>query len=234
MASHAFESADFTLRNVRRDFSEWHLGRPRYALWALDVDLAPLRQRVRAAQDHLGGLLLAHYRRQPHVTLSLCGFPSEAPCHADDFGAETLRAQLAALGQARPRPFDIEIGALASFTSAPYLTVSDEGGAIAALRACLADSYLQAGGCAYTPHVTVGLYADAWPVPAVQARLDSFVCGAPLRLRIAGINLMSYAAADIGGPLQRVARYEFDSAALRWEDMLFAPVPTSAEPCDLS
>ena len=233
MVSHAFAEADFTLRNVRRDFSEWHLGRPRYALWALDVDLAPLRQRMRAAQDHLAGLLLAHYHRQPHVTLSLCGFPSEAPRHADDFGAEALQAQLAALGQARPRPFDIEIGALASFTSAPYLTVRDERGGIAALRACLADAHPLAGGCAYTPHVTVGLYAYAWPVPAVQARLASFACGAPLRLRIAGISLMSYLAADIGGPLQRIARYDFDSAALCWQHELFTPVP-SVESCDPS
>jgi hypothetical protein len=47
-----------TIRNVQRDFPEWHLGRPHYLLWALDVDLEPVRQRVAAAQRHLSTRLL--------------------------------------------------------------------------------------------------------------------------------------------------------------------------------
>ena len=213
---------EFTLRNVRRDFPEWHLGRPRYALWALDVDAAPVRQRVQAAQSHLDGLLLPDYCRQPHITLSLCGFPSDAPRHADDFGAETLRAQLADLQRAQPRPFEIAVGALATFTSAPYLSVSDAGGHIAALRACLMGGEGGESGLTYTPHVTVGLYADAWPMPAVQARLASFAVDAPLRLRVVGVSLMAYAAAEIGGPLMQMADYDFGSGALRWNAPEFA------------
>ena len=38
-----------TIRNVQRDFPEWHLGRPHDLLWALAVDLEPVRQRVAAA-----------------------------------------------------------------------------------------------------------------------------------------------------------------------------------------
>jgi 2'-5' RNA ligase len=210
-----------TIRNVRRDFPEWHLGRSRYALWALDVDVAPVRQRMQAAQSHLAGLLLDGYHRQPHITLSLCGFPSDAPRHADDFGAEALRAQLDALRQARPGPFEIDIGALASFTSAPYLSVHDEGGHIAALRRCLASGDVSALDGAYTPHVTVGLYADAWPLSAVQARLESFACDGPLRLCVAGVSLMAYAAGEIGGPLGRMADYHFGGGALRPGELLF-------------
>ncbi|MDQ3060359.1 MAG: 2'-5' RNA ligase family protein [Pseudomonadota bacterium] len=209
-----------TIRNVRRDFSEWHLGRPRYALWALDVDVAPVRQRVQAAQDHMADWLLDGYQRQPHITLTLCGFPSDAPRHADDFGAEALRAQLDALRQARPRSFEIDIGALASFTSAPYLSVHDEGGHIAALRGCLTGGEGQEPGFVYMPHVTVGLYADAWPLSAVQARLDSFACDGPLRLRVAGISLMAYATGEIGGPLTRMADYDFGRGTLHWDEGL--------------
>ena len=50
-----------TIRNVQRDFPEWHLGRPHDLLWALDVDLEPVRQRVAAAQRHLSTRLLAGY-----------------------------------------------------------------------------------------------------------------------------------------------------------------------------
>ncbi|WP_168735306.1 2'-5' RNA ligase family protein [Pseudothauera rhizosphaerae] len=208
------------VRNVRRDFAEWHRGRPRYALWALDVDVPALQQRMHAAQAHLDGLLLDGYRRQPHVTLSLCGFPSAEPRHADDFGAAALEAQLAALRAARPAPFEIGIGALDSFASAPYLTVNDTDGRIAALRACLAAGDLNRPDGRYTPHVTVGLYADAWPAEAVRPRLASFAPGAALRLRVGGIGLFGYAAADIGGPLARIADYDFASGMLRWHDAL--------------
>lgn len=205
-----------TLRNEQRDFPEWHLGRPHYALWALDVDVPAIRQRVAAADGHLSGLLLADYCRQPHVTLSLCGFPSACPQQADDFGAATLAAQLAALRRAQPRPFDIEVGALASFASVPYLAVQDAGGQIAALRECLTGGSLNDSYGAYTPHVTVGLYADAWPMPEVQARLASFAATDALRLRISGISLLSYASAHIGGALACMARYDFQSETLHW------------------
>ena len=212
-----------TLRNEQRDFPEWHLGRPHYALWALDLDVPALRQRVAAADGHLSGLLLADYCRQPHVTLSLCGFPSACPQQADDFGAATLAAQLAALRRAQPRPFDIEVGALASFASVPYLAVQDAGGQIAALRECLACGSLNDSCGTYTPHVTVGLYADAWPMSEVQARLASFAGREALHLRISGISLLSYASAHIGGALACRARYDFQSETLHWTDSQRAP-----------
>ena len=212
-----------TLRNEQRDFPEWHLGRPHYALWALDVDVPAIRQRVAAADGHLSGLLLADYCRQPHVTLSLCGFPSACPQQADDFGAATLAAQLAALRRAQPRPFDIEVGALASFASVPYLAVQDAGGQIAALRECLAGGSLNDSCGTYTPHVTVGLYADAWPMSQVQARLASFAGREALHLRISGISLLSYASAHIGGALACRARYDFQSETLHWTDSQRAP-----------
>lgn len=216
MEPHAFTSDDFTLRNVRRDFPEWHRGRRRYALWALEVDFPSVMQRVRAAQAHLAGLLLDGYCRQPHVTVRLCGFPSDSPRHADDFGPESLRIQLAALRQARPRPFEIDIGGLSSFTSAPYLTVSDGGGNLAALREALFSGFDGDPGGHYTPHVTVGLYADAWPLPMVQACMSRFEIDAPLRLRVSGISLLSYAAPEIGGALTPIGHYDFASASLRW------------------
>ena len=207
-----------TFRNEQRDFPEWHLGRPRYALWALDLDLPSIRHRMAMAAAHLSGLLLADYSRQAHVTLSLCGFPSALPQRTDDFSAAALAMQLAALRLARPLPFDIEVGKLASFASAPYLAVRDAGGHITALRESLAGGSLKDDADPYTPHVTVGLYADAWPIPAVQARLASFAGAEALRVPIAGISLLSYASAQIGGALTCMAHYDFQSDTLRWSD----------------
>jgi len=214
----AFAGASHTIRNVRRDFHEWHLGRPRYLLWALDVDTAPVRRRVLAAQHHLSGLLLDDYARQPHITLSLCGFPSNAPCHADDFGAEALHRQIAGLQRVRPRPFEIRIGSLSSFTSAPYLEVDDAGAHIARLRTGLASDEFDHPDDSYTPHVTVGLYAGAWPTTDVHERLCSFAACAQLDLRIERISLFAYRSADIGGALTRVADYEFEHGAMQWHE----------------
>ena len=207
---HEFEVSEMhTLRNVRRDFVEWHLGRPAYVLWALDFDTTMVLPHMRAAQTQLADLLLGGYCRQPHVTLSLCGFPSDAPVHADDFGPELIQAQVQAVQQLQLAPFEIEIGGLETFTSVPYFTVHDASGSLAALRACLAAKASHAAGGDYVPHMTVGLYADAWPLAAVQARLKRCVLPEPVRLPVRGISLLSYQAADIGGVLSCLARYPF-------------------------
>lgn len=203
---------DTTIRNVRRDFGEWHLGRPYYLLWALDVDVAPVRQRVAAAQQHLSGLLLDGYLRQPHITVGLCGFPSPAPVHVDDFGAALLHRQIDALNGLKPEAFDIEIGALDGFSSAPYLAVHENGRHIERLRACLNLAPQMLAHADYRPHVTVGLYGDMWPLDAVHARLAAFSPGDTLPLRISRISLLGYASGEIGGALTRIADYDFARA----------------------
>lgn len=203
------------IRNLQRDFVEWHLGRPHYVLWALDVDCAAVRERVAAAQRCLNGLLLADYCRQPHITLSLCGFPSLKPCRADEFGATALDAQFDALHRARPQPFELGIGRLSSFASAPFLSVHDDAGHIDALRACLAGKDLNQPDGSYLPHVTVGLYAEDWCAHEVRVRMATFTTGRALRVRIERVRLFSYASADIGGPLTCLADFDFGRNALR-------------------
>jgi 2'-5' RNA ligase len=206
---------DFTVRNVRRDFVEWHLGRPAYVLWALDFDIKPVLPHMQAAQAQLADLLLVGYCRQPHITLSLCGFPSASPAHADDFGPELIEAQVQAMQQLRLTPFEIEIGGLATFTSVPYFTVHNTCGQIAALRACLHKGGSIAAADDYVPHVTVGLYADTWPLASVQARLKRCALPEPVRVLVRGVSLLSYQAAEIGGALSCLASYTFDGDGLR-------------------
>jgi len=213
----AFAAAGHTLENVRRDFPEWHLGRPRYALWAVDVDLPPVRAAVSAAEAHLDGLLLTGYRRQPHITLGLCGFPTPDPRHPDDFGPPALAAQIDALQTSAPAPFELQIAQLASFSSAPFLAVHDTQDGIGRLRRAFAGKDAEGGG-PYTPHVTVGLYSGAWPARDVLARLDAFSAGPPLHCHIARIGLMSYSAAEIGGPLATLAEFDLAERRLIWHN----------------
>lgn len=205
-----------TLRNVRRDFPEWHMGRTHYALWALQVDTQAVRQRMRAAQQHLANRLLQGYERQPHITLGLCGFLSEAPQHTDDFGAQALRLQLAALRQTNLTPFDIYIGGLASFSSAPYLTVQAAPASMESLRQCVAGAAMNPPAAHYTPHLTVGLYAGVWPLADLQEQFKDFAQSSALQLLITRLALLSYAAQEIGGSLQTLAEYDFQSRLLHW------------------
>lgn len=209
-----FAAAGSTLENVRRDFVEWHLGRPRYALWALDVNTACVRRILDAAQGHLADLLLGTYRRQAHVTLALRGFPAATPRRHDEFGAAGLDADLAALTRRAPTPFLLETGGLASFTSAPFISVSDPDGGIARLRTALHDSDSDPGG-PYTPHITVGLYAGCWPTGAVAERLHAH----PLptqTLHIERVCLMAYAPPEIGGPLETLGSFDLARRCWTW------------------
>lgn len=211
------------LRNVHRDFVEWHRGRSRYVLWAIDVNLPVVQWRIDAAKAHLDGLLLDGYVRQPHITLALCGFPGAAPLLSDEFGAAVLERQIAALQQSPVEPFDILIGELSSFASAPYLCVTDHSGGIEHIRACLgagSDTH------AYTPHVTVGLYADAWPTDSVRPRLTAFAPRPAIPLQVTQIGLFAYAPPCIGGRLEPLASYDLVEKRLHWHGTaLFAPEP---------
>jgi 2'-5' RNA ligase len=205
----AFLAAGLTIRNLRRDFTEWHRGRPHYGLWALMLDRDEISGAVTAAQRHLGDQLLPGYRRQPHITVALGGFPCATARHADDYPQASFTAALAALRTAAPQPFTLEIGGLASFTSAPFLAVDDVDGGIAALRRALltsdpAEERGRAGE--YVPHLTVGLYAGEYDCATVADRLAAFP--APqLRVDVCRLAFVRYDSADVGGPLTTAAEY---------------------------
>jgi 2'-5' RNA ligase len=205
-----------TLRNVRRDFPEWHLGRSPYVFWALDVDTPAIRLRVEEAAQHLAGLLLEGYCRQPHVTLDLCGFPATLPRRSDDFGVEFLKRQFAALRRAALPEFDIEVGGLGSFSSAPFLGIGDNRGHIAALRACLAEDGTHRLLGSYVPHVTVGLYAEAWPRESVQRLLAGCRSGNAVSCRIEHLSLMSYNPLEVGGALDALGDFRLASGEMHW------------------
>jgi 2'-5' RNA ligase len=211
-----------TIKNVRQDFQQWHQGRLRYALWAIDVDCQAVRQQVSAAEQRLEEFLLRGYFRQPHITLGISGFLSSKPLSdkaqlADDYVSGRFAADVAALKNLGMQPFEIEIGVLASFSSAPFFHVNDPTSSLHQLHACLhtvaSDANFQ-----YVPHVTVGLYSEAWSTEIVSNHLDTFSHDSVATLLINRISLMSYAAAEIGGALVTIADYDLARAEIRWHE----------------
>ena len=201
---------EYTLASVQRDFVEWRKERTHYAVWAIDVDTPVLRAATAAMRAHLADKLLNGYRRQPHVTLHLCGFPATAPRFDDDYPGATLQRQIAALQAAGPAPFTLEIGSPASFTSAAYFSVADHAGGIRTARHALAGTESTDDGFPYTPHVTCGLYRGEFHLPTLLQRMATCRSDLPVQLKIERLTLMAYEAAVIGGPLSSLC--EFDLA----------------------
>ena len=209
-----------TIKNINRDFHEWHKGRALYAIWAIEVDTPEVRQHVLAAEQHLAGLLLENYARKPHITLSICGFLSDKAEQADDFGINLFEAQLANLSQLNLTPFEIEIDALGSFSSAPFLHVNDASNSIATLNKCLNLGMPHNQQNKYIQHITIGIYAEAWLSNEVSIKLDSFATPHAVRCTINRISLMSYNPAEIGGALHTIADYDFALAKIQWNEAL--------------
>lgn len=223
---------ELTLPSVSRDFVEWRRGRSHYAVWAIDVDGPALAARSERLRRHFARQLMPGYSRQAHVTLSLCGFPAHRPRLADDYGVAALAAQLASLAAARLAPFAIEIGQPASFTSAAYFSVDDVQGGIASVRRALPS----AGDSPGVPHVTFGLYRETLPLAPLLREMRLVDVGEILRLEISSLSLMSYQAAQIGGALSCVARFDLASGRFDvpdvsqmaelfgtgWREMIFA------------
>jgi 2'-5' RNA ligase len=189
-----------TIPAENRDYPEWRRGRETYTTWVLALEDEAIQNRFKAARQHLSGYLLEPYRRQPHITLFVCGFLVEKPRYNDDFTLTELRSQIQALDEASLEPFEIEIGGLCSFASAPFLGVSDPGGHIEHLREILSSGAREFRTAPYTPHLTVGLYSAAFPSKEVTRQLAEFP-EKQIRLNVEQIAFASYRAQEIAGPL---------------------------------
>jgi len=183
-----------------RDFPEWHHGRETYAVWVLTLEDDAIYEKFKSARRHLDSYLLEPYRRQPHITLFVCGFLVETPHYNDDFNQSQLLTQLNTLGEANVPSFEIKIGGLNSFASAPFLEVYDPEGGIPILREALSRGAREFRTAPYTPHLTVGLYAGAFPSGEVLNRLAGF-SSEPIQWKVTQITLATYRANEFTGIL---------------------------------
>lgn len=197
-----------------RDFSEWRRGRETYAVWILRLEDEMITDTFQAARAHLSGFLLEPYRRQPHITLFVCGFLVEKPQYNDDFTRMQVQSQVRALNGAGIKPFEILIGGLSSFASAPFLEVDDPQGGIARLREILSHGVREFRTAPYVPHLTVGLYAGRYPSEMLAERMISFAAN-PIKLEITRVTFATYQAQEVAGLLTRRQEIMFDGHTSR-------------------
>ena len=201
-----------TIASEKRDYPEWHHGRETYAVWVLLSDNKAIQTKFKAARKHLNGYLLEPYQRQLHITLFVCGFLVDTPKYNDDFSPTQLKAQIQALAKMHIQPFEIEIGGLNSFASAPFLDVHDPTGGIPRLRETLAMGAREFRTVPYTPHLTVGLYADAFPSEEVLRRMAEFP-SEPVRGQVGQVTLATYRANEFAGKLINLQTIRLNSSA---------------------
>lgn len=197
------------LPTLASNYPEWHRGRSRFAVWLVLLEQEVLRLYCAQLRHALGDLLWPAAQRALHVTVQAVGFPALFPRFDDDVSPAQLQVQAASL--AGLPPFMLEVGAINSFHSALYLSVTDSEDGLAQARARLAQGAPEVAGGGYVPHVTLGVYrpeAQALSAQVLWRRLQALPLLPPLRVRVRELVLAEYDSGVLHGALsvrQRVA-----------------------------
>ena len=135
------------------------------------------------------------------MTLFVCGFVADAKRFDDDCTVDELERQLWELKEARLAPFEVEVGGVNSFETAPFLEIFDVAGGIERVRNLLSGTYSEIRQGVYVPHLTLGLYSGCFDTKVLAEKMSSFHPDTRVVHCVDEIRLMSYSAFEITGPL---------------------------------
>ncbi|MEN5171275.1 2'-5' RNA ligase family protein [Acinetobacter higginsii] len=155
------------------DYPEWHKGRSDYGLWYIEIDQPELIQYLDEIQAQFSNLLLPAQQRQYHITLFVCGFLQPAvKQYDDDFQIQQLQQQIKLVEALQLKPFELEITQIDSFSSALFLHIKDQQGVLTQIRQQFAHVSEEIAALEYCPHITLGLYGEAWSSDRVLQRIQ--------------------------------------------------------------
>ena len=200
LLSSSQRSFNETLVTELRDHPQWHRGRHRYGVWVLPIECPQLLAYIDLVTRQLGDLIHPS-RRQPHITLFVCGFEQPSRYYDDDFTTDQLERQIAGLEAMEVTPCSLQIGAVDSFASAALLTVTDPMGQLDRWRRVLARSCTEIRFTAYVPHLTLGLYRRRIGVDELRQRLAALSQVDALTLPVSCLEYATYSSIDQFGPL---------------------------------
>ena len=191
-----------------RDFVEWHGGCPWCAVWVVRADEAPLQALVDQARAAIAPWLLPRYVRQPHVTVAYRGLMAGPELHPHAvFGRPQLLHDLQALQAAGLAPFALTVQGVGSFSTVPYLAVTQPPALQQAHEVLAGPS--SDSNWRYVPHVTLGHYAQQLPLQTVLAQLQTRgVQYAAHPLPVEALWLARYRTDDIAGALHFEGRFD--------------------------
>jgi 2'-5' RNA ligase len=192
------------------NFVRWHLGRPFYAVWIVEVDTPEVRAHISALRRHLGDWLLPDYRRQPHITLAVCGFPQAQVIDEHSYTADDFDRDIACLKAIAPATLHLKTARADSFSTAAYLGLEGDIGPLHAMRTALRPAETQP----YVPHITAGFYRRRLAMADVRQSLSGLSLN-EIPLAITHLTLAVYASGEIAGGLFPVCRYALQSGRLQ-------------------
>lgn len=197
----AFLKTRQTLAHVDRDFVEWHGGIAHYGFWAVVVADPDWLALLAAARAHVAQFVHTGYRRAPHVTVAACGLLAES-----HFSTAQLARQLEALAAAKLASFSLSAGPLSSFTSAPMIVIEDLAGGLEKIRECITAVSPEDHPAPYQPHITLGLYRDAFDTAQIVDCLSAFAPAPVQPLQVTELAFCAFETKDIQGPIQILER----------------------------
>lgn len=171
-------------------------------MWGILLEQDTIIDLQRQAQSWLQEYLLLPYLRQPHVTLTACGFWLPEVSLEQDDNFSNLQQHLQLLDQVDLSAFELRMGGISSFTTVPFFEVIDAEGMLAKLRDALPSYFETIRQVPYCPHVTIGCYNNEWPTQAIAKRIQAFPPFEPITIKVEQIALLSYSTKDIGSPLE--------------------------------
>ncbi|SEI83656.1 hypothetical protein SAMN05421831_11226 [Allopseudospirillum japonicum] len=202
----------YTLPTQVQDYPQWHLGRLSYALWLLDFSAQkPLNTLVKKAQNYLSPFLIKDYQRQPHLSIKICGFLTSTPRHTDDCSYTDIKQHILNLHHTQPTAFPLIVTHLASFASAPFLSIQDPTNSLSTLRQLLPTKHEEFRDTPYQAHITLGLYHQQIASDWMQDYLQAFSFE-PLELYCHQLTLATYQSQKIAGPLTSIYHFSLADA----------------------
>lgn len=192
--------AETTITQLR-DYPEWHRGRSRYAIWMIPINCPEVLAYIDQVTVSLADLLHPT-RRQPHITLFVCGFEGQSVMHDDDFTYTQLQRQLADLNRLSLPPGALRVGGPDSFSSAAFLTVGDPQGYLPRWRETLAASCTEIRQAVYVPHITLGLYRRTISAEDLRKRLQRLPGPGDLSMPVERLEYVTYRSDDMFSPLE--------------------------------
>jgi len=194
-----FLSQKMTLPALKRSYPEWHKGRERYYVWCVDVDSKEVLDRFNNSKKKYQHFIVNPYHRKAHITVAAVGFLSEEKLYNDDITVADINQHISTINKANLSPFQLHVGSVNSFQSAPFIEVANPSHELGLLRDLLLNNHNDFRSVDYIPHITLGIYNAEYCVDDIG--IDG-ACLSPLMLDVSALNLYSYDAFDIGSELR--------------------------------
>jgi 2'-5' RNA ligase len=200
-----FLAEEVTQSTELRDFFEWHQGIKYYGFWAIEINNKNCLKRIHASQQQLADKLHPHYLRQPHITLSAAGLLDE-----QYFTQASLQQQIKKLKESALSNFSLKLSNADSFSTSPYLSISDPSHSLEKLRTLLHTACKEQDASKYVPHVTLGFYNKAYKTISLLTQLAD-IDARNTEFIVSDIVFAQYETHEIQGPYKVLHRIVFDA-----------------------